>query len=251
MNLGLSALTALVLLMPGFAGLAGLRRPILPSATLIDQSLVAYLMVLVASSAFAHAVAIPVLQAVPFAPDPDIGAAMALLGATDGTQLDAAFRTLAESGWLAAIYIFFLSAFSYGIGRLVEHQLPVTRVMSWLELLGQPESAQLVVISADVLVDDTTYLYSGIVRQFSVDRSGKLTRVLLNPASRSPFDSKRLQDGIKCHGLVLELAESKTLCYRLVKKPTDRQRAQLASQLGVPTSVEHVIPSAIVNKSPR
>jgi hypothetical protein len=196
---GLAALAALLLLLPGFLFVVGFGRTPSPSSpsTIIDQQVSVGLLIALAWLLFAHPffLGLACLWAWVFnAPYPDPSLILPMLaGDTDTTHAAAADAISSVRSHYVAICGYFLvaSVGSWFLGRWFNEIWP-TRTggpADWSSLL-RAKGVDFVVLTVDGKIDDTCYLFTGILRDFFVGPTGRLERVVLSYAARRPFSGE-------------------------------------------------------------
>lgn len=228
MGLGLSALAAIVVLLPGFAFIIGLGRISSPSApsTFLDQHVSVGLVLSVVAALLAHTLALPfaaIAAAIFGLGEPDPTKALPLLaGNVQVGNGQADSNALGDHPLAVAIYFSTVTICSWLLGRTVARLFPVARP-GWHQLLRPAEdNVDFVVLTVDGQIDGVCYLFTGIVSDFFIDGSGRLVRVTLSYAARRAFSGPEskiprghyLGDGwveIPGEFLVLSLSETATV----------------------------------------
>lgn len=188
MGLGLSALTALVLLLPGIAFVFGLARLWSPTSSRspFEQHFSAGLLIAIGSALLLHAFGIvwanvSHLLGWTGAPAPSL-ALILLAGDLKAPGAAQALRTVENHPLLIATYFAFVSGVGLGAGRLANRWLPRPVRAEWAALLEMPEEWRLggafAVLTTDVTHGNATWLYAGYLDDFMIDRDGRLERVV-------------------------------------------------------------------------
>lgn len=180
MGLTLAVLVGLLALMPGAAfvfGLTRLHSPTSPTTTL-DQHFSVGLLVALLSALVVHGLAIALLRWCPV-PQPELSYALALLGGDlELAAAKDAVASVSEYPVRIATYFVLSTMLAFAAGRALNGALPVRRTASWYELL-KPDGWDFVVITADIELNGSCYLFSGVVSEFSISKCGNLERVVL------------------------------------------------------------------------
>ncbi len=236
MGLGLSALTALVLLLPGIAFVLGLTRLWSPTSrsSPFEQHFSAGLLIAIAAALLLHAFGIafaeiPHALGLTGAPAPSL-AVLLLAGDLEAAGAGTALRTIEHDSHLIALYFGFVSVVGLAAGRFSNRWLPKPARAEWAALLEPPaqwtRDSGFAVLTADVAHDDATWLYSGYLDDFIVDREGRLDRVVfrgyaarrrvIDEDAAEPVDDDTFvpaQRWIEIPGeiFVLQMAQSRTI----------------------------------------
>lgn len=189
MGLGLSALTALLLLLPGIAFVFGLSRlfsaPRPPSP--FEQHFSLGLVLAVVAALALHLVGFVVLHgsaALGWTDAPAPAHALLLLSGDLKPPLAAAALAGVERNALEiGAYLLVLIIAGIGTGQYANRWIPDRIRADWARLLagiddhnGEPPA--LVVLTTEVTHGSSTWLYSGYLDDYSVDREGRLERVV-------------------------------------------------------------------------
>lgn len=194
MGLGLSALVAALLLLPGVFFLLGLNRQFdasTPSSSL-GETFGVSLFVVVAASVLAHHLGlagVAVAHRFGLAPAADLDAVFVLLAAVDDPNLIlAAIKSATTNTKHVVNYFAITVGLSLFAGWLARNFLEPP---GWYALLTPPKKngPSLATLTAEICLADKAYLYSGILYDYEIDRSGSLARVTLKYAQRRQLDN--------------------------------------------------------------
>lgn len=192
MGFSLSVLVALTVLMPGAAfvfGLSRLHSPTSPT-TMLDQHISLGLLLTVLTAFLGHGVAIyllGLLSALWDFPAVDVAQVAALLaGDVKEESGTAALDSLRLYPARIALYFSSLTVLMWRAGKWTNTRLKSRKTASWFDLL-RPAGASFVVITTDLQLDGQCFLYSGVVKEFSVAKSGNLERLVLAFSARKPL----------------------------------------------------------------
>ncbi|MEO6065399.1 MAG: hypothetical protein ABIP49_06460 [Lysobacterales bacterium] len=189
MGLGLSALVALLLLLPGIAFVFGLNRLNSPSSppSPFDQHFSIGLLFAVVASLLLHFVGVGIAHAIATAgwsaaPSP-AHALLLLSGDLKAPIAAAALRSVEQHVFGIGVYLMALTAAGVVAGRAVNRFVPNRRRADWAQLLaGEIDTtgaaAQMVVLTTEVDHGASTWLYSGYLDDYFIDRDGRLQRVV-------------------------------------------------------------------------
>lgn len=189
MGLGLSALTALVLLLPGFAFVLGVSRLWGPSRkpTPFEQHFSAGVLIAIASAVLLHGIGLQVAEwtaalGLTLRPRPDF-ALVLLAGDLKAPLAAQALGALAHSWFAFVLHLGWLSVLGFEGGRILNRWMPRPPGAEWASLLEMPpefdRDSGFAVLTTEVVHGDATWLYSGYLSDFATDREGKLERVVL------------------------------------------------------------------------
>ncbi len=189
MGLGLSALAALLLLLPGIAFVFGLHRLASPSRPLspFDQHFSVGLLVAVAASLFLHLAGIGaghLTAALDLTGTPAPALALVLLAGDLKAPLAGAALDGVERNVLSiAAYFSFVIALGVLAGQFANRYLAERPQADWWKLLaGDPDAlsdrVEFIVLTTEVVHGDATWLYSGYLDDYFIDREGRLQRVV-------------------------------------------------------------------------
>lgn len=197
MGLSLSVLAALAIILPGAAFVVALSRLASPTTptTLIDQHVGVGLALVVASSILLHAVWIALWQCIgewAGFPTPNVGFALAVLSGDIGSATTLrAIGSLNKFPVWSALYFLSLVVVGWLAGRSLNRSLKPRNSASWVDLLRPGGSVTFVWLTTDLNIGHQTYLYAGVLREFSVARDGRLERVVLEHSVRKKMDHSR------------------------------------------------------------
>lgn len=189
MGLGLSALTALLLLLPGIAFVFGLNRVLSPASppSPFAQHFSVELIFAIFAAVFLHLLGVALVHGMAllgWSSFPAAAHALLLLaGDLKAPAASAALRGVENHPIGIGFYFLLLTLAGYGLGRLVNRLVPRRSHSDWAELLsGRFENADgqiaFVVLTTEVFHGDATWLYSGYLDDYLVDREGRLERVV-------------------------------------------------------------------------
>jgi hypothetical protein len=123
-------------------------------------------------------------------PLPDASAFFALAGAERAPEAERAFRGVGQYPLRVATYFCALTALGTILGsaiRLVRARIRGRRDAAvWGRVLS-PLGVEFVGLTLDVDLSGTTFLYTGILRDYALDRNGDLERVVLETTMRKPM----------------------------------------------------------------
>ncbi|KAB8315367.1 hypothetical protein SD81_032515 [Tolypothrix campylonemoides VB511288] len=198
MGLGLSALTALLLLLPGVAFVYGLNRLLSPNRppTALDQHFSFGFIAALAAATALHLVGLLLgyaAAAVFAGPAPVPAHALVMLaGQVDGVDAEAALRGVADHPFRVGAYFLGLSALGFAAGRATDRWLAPREPAVWNDLLGRQAGTdvEFVVLTAEVTHAGRAYLYTGFLSEYRVARDGVLERVVFRGnVARRPLES--------------------------------------------------------------
>jgi len=207
MGLGLSALTALLLLLPGIAFVFGLARLWSPSSrrSPFEQQFSAGLLIAIAAALVLHALGITLAQAThamgwSHAPAPSY-ALILLAGDLKAAGAADALQSIESHSLRVAVYMVTIIAIGLQAGRYANRFLPAQMRAEWAALLEAPIGAGsaggFAVLTTDVVHGDSVWLYSGYLDDFMVDREGRLDRVVFRGfAARRRFDDEAVAEPV-------------------------------------------------------
>lgn len=204
MGLGLSALTAIVLLLPGIGFVLGINRLLSPASppTPFDQHFSIGLLLALLASLLLHCLGLGVgeLSArVTGGPAPAPTYALLLLaGNLESNAASDMLRDLSLHPVRIALYFILLTVLGFGIGRLANRWVPRRNAAAWSEILSPDfDEGELafVVLTAEVSHGGRTFLYSGFLSDYVIGRDGALERVVFRDyAARRPLEDGALPD---------------------------------------------------------
>ncbi|HZH43463.1 MAG TPA: hypothetical protein VEY50_05220 [Lysobacter sp.] len=202
MGLGLSALVALLLLLPGIAFVLGLTRLHSPASpvTPFDQHFSLGLILALVAAIGLHAAGLAIAELghrLLKVPGPATAQALALLaGQLNVPEAQAALVSLERYPIRIAIYLLALVGAGFQAGRLLNPHLKSRDTASWSGILNQQDGVEFVVLTAEVNHGGKTYLYSGFLADYRIGRDGVLERVVFRDyAARRLLDDDQLAGG--------------------------------------------------------
>jgi hypothetical protein len=193
-GLGLAALAALLILLPGFCftyGFGRVSNPASPS-TIIDQHVTVALVISLAWAIFAHLIFLAIsfewatwMHVAP--PDPSLILPV-LAGDTEHADGVKAIESVREHYFPISAYFLAVSAGSKYLGQLANLLWPKAKggPADWHALLSG-DDVDFIVLTSDGKIDDTCYLFTGVLGDFFVGPSGRLERIVLRYAARRAF----------------------------------------------------------------
>lgn len=190
MGLGLAALTAITLLLPGIAFVLGLTRlynQSVPATALEQHFSIGLIISIVAALAF-HAAALPIAAWVAIhsslpAPEPS-QIIFLLAGVVDKPGAEAAIASVRDHTTAICLYFIIASLAAWRIGKLTNYFLPNRIAANWFDLLKPDSGADFVVMTTDIVLGDHCHLFTGVVKDFNIAKDGALSRVVLFPAAK-------------------------------------------------------------------
>lgn len=188
MGLGLSALTALLLLLPGIAFVLSLNRLLSPSSppSPFEQQFSVGLLFAVAAAMVLHLVGLAFAH-LPYAfglvgrPSPSL-ALILLAGDLKAPGSAQALASIEQYPFHVGFYFLLVIFMGIGAGQWANLLFPSRLHASWSDLLDTVRTdgrrADLTVLTTEVVHGDATWLYSGYLDDYSTDRDGRLERVV-------------------------------------------------------------------------
>lgn len=193
MGLGLAVISALLFLLPGIAfafGLTKIHSRSKPSAAPFDQHFSPTVVLVVVAAAVAHGLVIAIWNsALGWSPQVDASQSLPLLaGDLKSPVGELAVRSVAEHPLRIGMYFLALTAAWGWLGKFLNQFIRDRNRATWYNLLRPgDDKADFVWLTVDLKLDDSCYLFAGIVREFDVATDGLLTRVVLSDAVRRPL----------------------------------------------------------------
>lgn len=189
MNLTGSVILGLLYVLPGALFVAGANRLFTsrePSP--FDGQFSAGLMLALLMSLMLHSAGICLARALqPFLGFAEPNAEFAislLLGDPKSATSKAALSSLGANWSSAVAYFVLLSVASYLLAYLASPLLRSKNQANWFNLLGGDGEADFIWLTADVEMGGVSYLFAGVLREFSTASNGALERVVLTHAVR-------------------------------------------------------------------
>ena len=195
MGLSLAVLAAILLLLPGAALLFGLERggPSTKQSPL-DAQLSVNLAVAITCALILHVVWLALWRwTLPQfdAPPPDVKQLLMLFVAdSKEPKTLLAFDSIEHYPVRIAAYFLGITGIGYLIGLGINKLLAKEGGALWDTLLSPPDAVQFIWVTADTELDGTSYLFAGYLRDFAVNREGKLERLVLGAPVRRPLERK-------------------------------------------------------------
>lgn len=193
MGLSLSVLVALCFLLPGMASVLGYSRLHSPDSppTALDSHLSFGLIIALASALVLHATWFVGIEAITLLagwPTPSVSQFVALLsGSPDqNPEFGKALESLQRYPMRITGYFLTIGVIAWHLGRMLNRRMRPNASASWYDLL-HPNDPDFVWLTLDVHLDGTCFLFAGIARQISVDKTGTLERVVLANALKRPL----------------------------------------------------------------
>lgn len=188
MGLGLSALTALLLLLPGIAFVLSLNRLLSPSSppSPFEQHFSVGLLFAVGAAMVLHLVGLAFAHLphmLGFAGRPSPSHALILLaGDLKVAGAVEALAAIERYPFHVGLYFLFVIFLGIGAGHVGNRLFPARLHASWSDLLDtvNPDGtrADLTILTTEVMHGDATWLYSGYLDDYSTDREGRLEKVV-------------------------------------------------------------------------
>jgi hypothetical protein len=197
MGLGLAVLVALVVLLPGIAFVLGATRLHSPSgpSTPFDQHFSVGLITALLASIVFHTLALSVclfFAKLGLTTSTDPAQVLPLLaGDVQSPLAGQSIESVRNNAIEIGLYFSLVTVFAWLGGKVFNRALPKRRTASWYDLLKpSADNPDFVVITVDLKLDSECYLFSGVVREFSVGRTGMLERVVLVYATRRTLHTR-------------------------------------------------------------
>lgn len=206
MGLGLSAITALLLLLPGIAFVLGINRLLTPDSppAPLDQHFSIGLILALVASILLHVVGVGLIGGwawLAHGPHPEPAHAIVMLsGQVQGPVAEAALKGLGDYPLRIALYFLTLTLVGFYAGKFSNRFVYRRSAAVWSDLLSpvidQAEVA-FIVLTAEVNHGGTVYLYSGFLSEYRVGRDGALERVVLREyAARRPLNMEGAENDV-------------------------------------------------------
>ncbi len=189
MGLGLSALAAMVLLLPGIAFVLSLNRLLNPASppSPFEQHFSVGLLLAIGAAMVLHLIGlamafVPYWMGMAGRPSPSF-ALLLLAGDLKAAGAAQALAAVERYPFHIGGYFLLVSALGIAAGQLVNRRFPARLHASWADLLDHVDESgkrpDLAVFTTEVVHGAATWLYSGYLDDYSTDRDGRLERVVL------------------------------------------------------------------------
>lgn len=211
MGLSLAVLVALVFMLPGAAFIYALQRDATqarqsPLDSQVSETLAKAITVAIVLHAAWYGLWLNVCVWLSV-PSPDVEGFFSLLNPDGRSSVVArAIRSIAEFPLRIAAYFASITLVGGALGsafRLARAHIRGPRDGAvWGRVLA-PAGIELVGVTLDVDLNGTTYLFSGFLREYALDRNGELERVVLEATVRRPLSDTPLDSCVSMSGDVV------------------------------------------------